>query len=154
MARSLFQASQKREKVVHIGLRKFAEQIAMRGEGILDFNFHAVPRKGAIPAGGVAQADHEIIGMHQLSFDLLARGKRYDGRTMRAISAVSGIKHARFKLDGRIFPGDTSEIAGGRMTILAAAGAVEEGFACVSVAGEQFLEGIPSGNARGLEPFL
>src|SRR5690242_388283 len=99
----------------------------MRGERILDIDFHAVARKGAIPAGGIAQADHEIVGMHQLSFDLLARRKRYDGGRARAIFAVSGIKHARFKLNGRVFAGDASEIAGGRMTILAAAGAVEEG---------------------------
>ena len=81
--------------------------------------------------------DHQDRAGDQQTTKIVARRdkpnrKRYDGRAVRAISAVSGIKHARFKLDGRIFAGDTSEIAGGRMTILAAAGAVEEGFACVS----------------------
>src|SRR2546430_11723173 len=88
----------------------------MGRERILELDLYVVARERAIPAGGVAQADHKIIGMHQLSFDLLARGKRYDGRAVRAIFAVAGIKHARFELDGRVFARDAGKIAGGRMT--------------------------------------
>src|SRR5207247_7511061 len=66
----------------------------------------AVAREGAIPAGGVAQADDEIVGVHHLTFDLLARGKRDNGGAARTIFAAARIKHARFEIDRRIFADD------------------------------------------------
>jgi len=139
---------------VEIGLRKFGEQLAMGGERIMELNLHSVARERTIPAGGIAQADHEIVGVHHLSFDLLARGKRNDGCGAWTFFSVAWVKHARFELDGRIFGGYASKIAGGRMTALATASSIEESFAGVSVAAEQFLDGIGSWNSGRLEPFL
>src|ERR1051325_2261375 len=108
----------------------------MGGEWILEFDLHAIARKGAIPARGVAQADDEIVGVHHLTFDLFARGKRDNGGAARTIFAATGIEHVRFAFDRRILAGDASEVAGGRMTIFAATGSVEEDLAGISAASE------------------
>src|SRR5260370_30283938 len=108
----------------------------MGGQRILEFDLHAVARERTIPTGGVAQADDKIVSVHQPSFDLFARRQRYGGSCVRAVFAVAGIKHARFELNRRIFGGDASKIAGGRMTGRATTSSVEESLAGVSVAGE------------------
>src|SRR3989442_15826625 len=112
-----------------MALGELIEKLAMGGERFLEFDLHAVAREGAIPAGGVAQADDEIVGVRHLAFDLLARGKRDNGGAARTIFAAARIKHARFEIDRRIFADDASEVAGGRMTLLATPGSVEEGLA-------------------------
>lgn len=57
---------------MNIGLSEFIEELAMCGERILKFDLHAIARKGPIPPGRVAEANHEIVGVRELTFDLLA----------------------------------------------------------------------------------
>jgi hypothetical protein len=40
--RFLFQSLKIGKEVVNIGLREFVEQVAMRGQGILQFHFHLI----------------------------------------------------------------------------------------------------------------
>jgi hypothetical protein len=60
----------------------------------------------------------------------------------------------RFEFDGGIFFGDASEIAVGRVTILASARACKESFAFFEIAREKFFDGILRGYAGGLERFF
>src|SRR5262245_16397964 len=58
-----FECHQICSEVVYIGIGVLAEQIAVRFEGIVNFDSgrRAFPRKGMIVAGSVTQGDAEII---------------------------------------------------------------------------------------------
>src|SRR2546427_5312697 len=127
---SLFKTFKIRKEVVHIGLREFVEQIAMGGQGVLQFYFHAIARKRPIPAGGVAQRNHKIVGVRQRTLDLLARGQGHDDGSVLA----SGIKHVRLEIDRGVLGSDGGQIARGGMAAFAATGSIEKRLSGLGIA--------------------
>src|SRR6266849_629973 len=137
------------KEVVNIRRRYFVEQFAMSHQGVLQFDLHLTERERSIPTGGVAQGNHKIVGMHHWTLDLLARGKSHDSDGELA----SGIKHSRLKFDGRILRGDCSQITRGRMTALAAAGAVKKRLTGFWIASKQLFDRILTWDPRGFQSF-
>ena len=75
---------------------------------------------------------------------MLAGGQRH----YRDGVLATGIKHAGFKIDGRVLGSDGGEITRRRMTVFAATGSIEISFSGVPVTGEQLLDGILTWDSR------
>src|SRR5467141_4623536 len=135
---SLFQTFEISEEVVNIRLRELVEQFAMDCQRILQFNFHPFAQERPIPTGVVAQRNHKIIGVRQRTLDLLAGGQCHycDG------VLATGIKHARFEINGRVLGSDRGQIARGRMAGIAATGSIEIRLSGLRITGKQLLHRI------------
>src|SRR5712691_13499722 len=135
---SLFQTFEISEEVVNIRLRELVEQFAMDRQRILQFNFHPIAQERPIPTGVVAQRNHKIIRVRQRTLDLLAGGQRH----YRDGVLATGIKHARFEINGGVFGSDHGQIARGGMTGFAATGSIEIPLSGFRIAGKQLLHWI------------
>src|SRR5579859_6084769 len=101
----------------------------MRGERILQFHFDAIAREGAVPAGGITQSNHKIVGVLERALHLFAGGQGHYSSGDDLLPFW--IEHARFEFDGAVLVRNAGEIAARRMTILAAARSLEKGLAGV-----------------------
>src|SRR5437879_13835055 len=88
--------------------------------------------------------------MHHWTLELLAGGQRHYRNGVLA----TGIKHAGFKIDGRVLGSDGRQITRGRMTVFAATGSIEISLSGLRVTGEQLLDGILTWDSRRSYCFL
>src|SRR5215470_14865656 len=94
----LLQAVNVSEEVVHVVLRKLGQKIAMRGERIANFYFHAAALERTVPARFVSDTkrNDKVIDVRKDAGNLFSASESNREKDRLVVR----IKHVRFELDG------------------------------------------------------